>query len=162
MLLGLSNVYADNLPRELRLEAAPLVTEEKQASRVDFAVGAQIKTKSGWSPERRLHLAGRLDQIIYRVPAANVTQTWTAAVQQLKELGARELFSCAGAACGSDKAWALGHFHSELLLGRPSYQRYSAYLLDQNQYYAIYLSRLSNKPAAEYRLLMRRIVNSAN
>ncbi len=157
LLCVVASVRAEELSELVALDAAPLLSERKQPVDLSLAVGPMVKGAKGWLPEHSLKLAGSFERVIYRVADSQASQVWGALHLQLLKAGARELFRCEGNACGSNRAWALGQFQSSLLVGRNVYQRYSALVVGEDQFFAFYLTRPAAKPAGGYRLLVLRL-----
>lgn len=173
----LSNtLLAGSFSWPLEIGGRTIATQERPVVQYPLALGAFVKTESGWQLERQLKLNGTLMQQIYELPAYSANKTWHSIMLQLQQQGARLLFSCAGKTCGSSAAWARQLFGAGAQAERDSSQRYSVFALalspaapgltkaeaaegvsSTTDYVAVYLSRNTNDQSRPYRLNLQRI-----
>lgn len=115
-----------------------------------LALGSMEKINNRWLAEREERLSGQLvSQTLAIDSGHSADEVYNYYLQQLKQLGARELFRCAGRTCGSSNSWANNHFKVKNLYGLDDRQRYSAYevVVDNGArvYVALYAVKRGNK-----------------
>lgn len=175
-----NTLLAGSFSWPLEIGGRTIATQERPVVQYPLALGAFLKTESGWQLEHQLKLNGTLMQGVYELPAYSANKTWHSIVLQLQQQGARLLFSCAGKTCGSSAAWARQLFGAGAQPGRDSSQRYSVFALalppaapgltkaeategvsSATDYVAVYLSRNANNQSRPYRLSLQRISATA-
>lgn len=115
-----------------------------------LALGSMEKINNRWLAEREERLSGQLlSQTLALDSGHSADEVYSYYVQQLKQMGARELFRCRGRACGSSNSWANNHFKVKNLYGLDDHQRYSAYeVMADNRsrvYVSLYAVKRGNK-----------------
>ncbi|GAA5316019.1 MAG: hypothetical protein AseanaTS_12240 [Candidatus Pelagadaptatus aseana] len=115
-----------------------------------LALGAMEKINNRWNPEREQRLSGSLLKKTYAIDEGHTaSEVFAYLLQQVKQLGGRELFACEGRTCGSSNSWANNHFQVKLLYGLDDRQEYSALEVDHGNamrsYVVIYAVTRGNK-----------------
>ena len=106
-------------------EISELETIENTNYRV--VLGSLQSARGQVAPEASERVRGKLTRILYQVPNSYSGQdVYDFFVEQMRLRGYRELFTCAGRACGSSEYWANDIFGSRILYGPVRNQFYLA------------------------------------
>jgi hypothetical protein len=106
-----------------------------------LALGAMEKINNRWVPEREQRLSGSLSKKTYAIDEGHsASEVFDYFLQQIKQLGGRELFACEGRTCGSSNSWANNHFQVKLLYGLDDRQEYSVLEVEQSNGQRAYVS----------------------
>ena len=106
-------------------EISELETIENTNYRV--VLGSLQSARGQVAPEASERVRGKLTRILYQVPNSYSGQdVYDFFVEQMRMRGYRELFTCAGRACGSSEYWANDIFGSRILYGPVRNQFYLA------------------------------------
>ncbi len=105
------------------------ISEFETSEDVNYRVvlGSLQSTRGQVAPEASERVRGNLTQILYEVSGGFSGQdVYDFFVEQMQLRGHRELFSCAGRACGSSEYWANDIFGKRVLYGPVRNQYYLA------------------------------------
>ena len=130
---------------DLGLEAFPhaRVVFRSQLEDDDYilALGSFKKTEGMWNVDHHQRLSGKLTRMTLELPSTHTAEDgFQFYVQQLKKLGARELYRCDGRECGPSNSWANNHFKVIQLYGLDQHQHYAAYEVIHDQKPPYYVS----------------------
>lgn len=130
--------------------ARVIFESQAQTDEYLFALGSYKKVAGVWRLDRQQRLSGKLTRFTLELPEGHSAKNgFDFYLDQLKQVGFRELFYCRSRDCGTSNSWANNHFKILQLYGLDQFQYYGAYEVsaeDNNPFYvALYAVQRGNK-----------------